>query len=332
MGKAGFLLGMGAATAVAVGVFAALAPRAPSPPPDAPSPGAESAAPTPAPATDPPDAAHAAPTFDLVRVEPDGAAMIAGAARAADTVTVLIDGGAAASVDVDATGAFVAYVSIPEGDGLRRLDLEAAHADGARVRSTEPVFVQAPRAGGTEEAPGAAPVVVQDTDAGVVVLQAPAPEDGAVTLDVVTYDEEGGVLLSGQAEADREVAIYADGALVGRALTGADGRWRAEAITTLAPGAYTLRIDEIGPDGAVRSRMETPFERAAPGDLTLAAGQIVVLPGNTLWRMAERFYGDGVRYTLIYEANADRIRNPDLIFPGQVFSIPASATEAEATP
>jgi nucleoid-associated protein YgaU len=324
MGKVSFLLGMGAAAALAVGVFAALAPRAPAPPrPEAEAPPTDVAAPAPPPpAADSPEAAPSPPTFDLVRVEPDGSAMIAGAAGAADSVTVLIDGGAVASLAVDQAGSFVAYVAIPEGEGLRRLDLEAAHPDGVRVRSTDPVFVRSPRIDGADDAPEPEPLVVQDTEEGVVVLQAPAPDDGTVTLDVVSYDEEGGVLLSGQAEADREVAIYADGELVGRAVTERDGRWRADAITSLAPGAYTLRIDELESDGAVRSRMETPFERAAPGDLTLAEGEVVVVPGNTLWRMAERHYGDGVRYTLIFEANADRIRDPDLIFPGQVFAIP----------
>jgi len=49
----------------------------------------------------------------------------------------------------------------------------------------------------------------------------------------------------------------------------------------------------------------------------------VVQPGNSLWRLARESYGDGLRYTVIYEANKDQIANPDLIYPGQVFSIPA---------
>ena len=49
---------------------------------------------------------------------------------------------------------------------------------------------------------------------------------------------------------------------------------------------------------------------------------IVVQPGNSLWKMARESYGQGVRYTVIYEANKDQIANPDLIYPGQVFSVP----------
>ena len=55
----------------------------------------------------------------------------------------------------------------------------------------------------------------------------------------------------------------------------------------------------------------------------LADGQVVVVqPGNSLWRIARRVYGEGVQYTIIYSANKQQIGNPDLIYPGQVFQVP----------
>jgi nucleoid-associated protein YgaU len=48
----------------------------------------------------------------------------------------------------------------------------------------------------------------------------------------------------------------------------------------------------------------------------------VVQPGNSLWRLARRTYGEGLRFSVIYEANKDRVRDPDLIYPGQVLSLP----------
>jgi nucleoid-associated protein YgaU len=50
----------------------------------------------------------------------------------------------------------------------------------------------------------------------------------------------------------------------------------------------------------------------------------VVQPGNSLWKLARESYGQGVRYTVIYEANKEQISNPDLIYPGQVFAVPSS--------
>ena len=49
-----------------------------------------------------------------------------------------------------------------------------------------------------------------------------------------------------------------------------------------------------------------------------------VQPGNTLWAIARERYGEGIMYVMVFEANRDRIRNPDLIYPGQVFVLPTA--------
>ena len=53
---------------------------------------------------------------------------------------------------------------------------------------------------------------------------------------------------------------------------------------------------------------------------------VTVQPGFTLWGIAQERYGDGVLYVQVFEANKDKIKNPDLIYPGQVFSVPETAT------
>ena len=47
-----------------------------------------------------------------------------------------------------------------------------------------------------------------------------------------------------------------------------------------------------------------------------------VQPGSTLWAIAKESYGEGIEYFKVFEANKERIRDPDLIYPGQVFEIP----------
>jgi nucleoid-associated protein YgaU len=71
------------------------------------------------------------------------------------------------------------------------------------------------------------------------------------------------------------------------------------------------------------ARIELPFTRAEPSAV-VAAGKasVVVQPGNSLWRLARRSYGSGLKFTVIYQANRDQIRDPDLIYPGQVFALP----------
>jgi nucleoid-associated protein YgaU len=49
---------------------------------------------------------------------------------------------------------------------------------------------------------------------------------------------------------------------------------------------------------------------------------VIVQPGNSLWRLARRTYGNGLMFTVIYEANKGQITDPNLIYPGQIFELP----------
>ena len=103
----------------------------------------------------------------------------------------------------------------------------------------------------------------------------------------------------------------------------------------MGTGVYTLRVDEVDEDGTVISRSETPFKREEPAALVSSAvsggtdapgrppiERITVQPGSTLWAIAREKYGEGIMYVEVFDANRDRIRDPDLIYPGQVFELP----------
>lgn len=47
-----------------------------------------------------------------------------------------------------------------------------------------------------------------------------------------------------------------------------------------------------------------------------------VVSGDTLWAIAKKYYGNGSQYPKIYDANKDKVKNPNLIYPGQVLTIP----------
>ena len=59
-------------------------------------------------------------------------------------------------------------------------------------------------------------------------------------------------------------------------------------------------------------------------------GRIVIQPGNNLWRISRVLYGNGAKFTMLYEANKDQIRNPNRIYPGQVFMTPDVAPSSES--
>ena len=99
-------------------------------------------------------------------------------------------------------------------------------------------------------------------------------------------------------------------------------RWRFQPATPVEPGNYKLRVDRVDSAGVVRAQVALPFVRANPL-ASLPAGRLVVIqPGNNLWRISAQVYGSGFRYVQIYDANQDQIRDPDLIYPGQVFELP----------
>ncbi|MGY6703664.1 LysM peptidoglycan-binding domain-containing protein [Roseinatronobacter sp.] len=147
---------------------------------------------------------------------------------------------------------------------------------------------------------------------------------GNVVVDSVVYDADGEVAVGGRSQsAGTEIQIYLDNQPIIRTRASADGNWQAQ-LAGIERGVYRLRVDELDEASQVVSRAEIPFERVTPQIARDSDGPqaLIVQPGNTLWAMSQARFGDGQRYMRIFDANRDQIRNPDLIFPGQVFIIP----------
>lgn len=70
-------------------------------------------------------------------------------------------------------------------------------------------------------------------------------------------------------------------------------------------------------------------ETVAP-KLEHADSAVIIRRNDTLWRISRRVYGHGTRFSTIYLANKDQIRDPDRIWPGQVFRVPSTSKEGEA--
>jgi nucleoid-associated protein YgaU len=63
---------------------------------------------------------------------------------------------------------------------------------------------------------------------------------------------------------------------------------------------------------------------SSPTPATTGGQSYTVKSGDSLSKIAKHFYGDANEWHRIYDANKDKIKNPDLIHPGQEFTIPAS--------
>lgn len=275
------------------------------------------------------------PAFDIVRISNDDCtAVLAGRGPRLGTVEILVNGSVLQKVEISRGGEWSTVLSQPLTPGSAELTLRALRNGRESVSRNAVVLVVPDCVNRADDKETAVALLTPREDKGAGrVLQAPAANDNteasaapAQNLDVgsVDYDEGGEVLMSGKAEPDAEVRAYVDGALVGSGRAGPDGRWTVKPDETVAPGVHTLRIDQVDSSGKVMARVELPFSRATPETLAPTIDRVVVQPGNSLWRIARRTYGAGIRYTVIYQANADRIRDPDLIYPGQVFTLPSA--------
>jgi nucleoid-associated protein YgaU len=373
-------------------------------------------------------AAPSLPKIDTWRVAADGEALVAGMALPGATVSVVVDDQPVAEGKALASGEFVLQFTLPPNPSPSLLWLTMAPTDGPLVVSPDMVALApitgpeiaalapepAPAATADQEpeatapaadgAAKAAPPALLVTGEGAVVLQDDAAADPAlalqVTVDTITYTPEGEVQIGGRGAGGAVLRLYLDNGETAAAAVADDGRWLVT-LGDVAPGVYTLRVDQLDASGKVTSRYETPFKRETLEALAMASGEeapeaaadaappveeapdpaaspepelvasapepvpepaptatsqpeaaavaetasaepaasapvpaadpaaqppvtITVQPGFTLWGIAQDRLGDGVLYVQVFDANRDKIRDPDLIYPGQVISLPAS--------
>jgi len=289
------------------------------------TPGAEAAPADPGPTAPLPQAlAEADSPAAPEPAEPGGPAVTEAAALTAEAPAAATTPGVeAAPADPGPTAPLPQALAEAESPAAPEPVSEAGIAAPSAPAPLPPAPTQAPQA----------PAILLADSQGVRVLQ-PGPGSvpdvlQQVMLDTIAYDTEGEVVLTGRGRASSGVQLYLDNQPVRVAAIDASGNWRAD-LPQVDPGTYTLRVDEVDAQGAVTSRVETPFLREDPAVLeALPKGDgvsiITVQRGFTLWGIARSQYGRGILYVHVYEANSDQIRDPDLIYPGQIFTLPERA-------
>lgn len=270
------------------------------------------------------------PTFDVVRVNPEGDTVIAGKAPPGSEVRIMDGDTVIGTVRADERGEWVFVPGQPLAAGSRRLSLSATLSNGEIVASSEDVVIAVPDKQSTPEGSKPQNALVlkfpKDSKGPVKVVQSlGGPTDRSqfpLTIETLDYDTKGHVIIGGGAPAGSLIQLYLDGEMIAHVNTDGDGRWIARPEQLIPPGLYTLRADQVGDGGKVLARVEYPFSRAEDLKSMAEGTYVLVQPGNSLWRIARRVYGSGFSYTQIFDANKGRIVDPNMIYPGQVFEIP----------
>ncbi|MDA9347444.1 LysM peptidoglycan-binding domain-containing protein [bacterium] len=242
-----------------------------------------------------PSAAKPAVTIDTISYSSNGDVILGGRGQAGNFVRIYLDNQFLATSKIAADGYWALELSDIE-PGIYTLRVDELNAAGDVVSRAETPFKREAAeelaelmAAGTEteepsaEEPSESAAETQVVDAEALASVEPEAADDPQTEEVVTQEEVN--VQAEVAELNPQGEQSSDGG--------------------------SLAVEGQPADTA--SVLRTPSKKFRVR---------TVQPGSTLWAIAKESYGAGIEYFKVFEANKERIRDPDLIYPGQVFEIP----------
>lgn len=299
-------------------------------------------------------ASGAAPAFSTVGVDNRGRASFTGTASPGDEVSLVHDGKRLGSGITDHTGNWTIDFRVPAVREDFALALSARRNSGQTVSSPQRAIVSPPESAGglqhitletipSETKPGA-PAAASEPDVGIVIEKVDAEKDGTAVL-------------KGKSDPGATVRALIDGKVSGETKVAADGKWilavrnvsdgpssgvllvlssvdgheldRAEVPLKLAGGGVKTAehlppaASGVAATGVAATIAATSIQTSAAPLLSGKGGQYVkVRRGDSLWRIARRHYGNGRRWTRIYNANKRKIQDPDFLKPGRRIFLP----------
>ncbi|NSZ21217.1 LysM peptidoglycan-binding domain-containing protein, partial [Agrobacterium tumefaciens] len=242
-----------------------------------------------APAADAAQSTSGAPTFDVLRVEPDGSAVVAGKAQPGSKLEILSNGKVIAQTTIDGSGDFAAVFDNPLPPGDHELVLRSTDASGKATQSEEVATVSVPNGKAGEllamvSKPGEASRVLAMPEAAPSALQppqaaqpgqsataaatttpapaagTPAPSAAAApltsTVQVTAVEFEGSkIFVAGSAPAASSVRALVDDKEIGKSTTEASGHFVIEGNVDLSVGSHIITVEELNADGTVKVRV-----------------------------------------------------------------------------
>lgn len=293
-----------------------------------------------------------APVFvslDLVNVSPDGVVVLSGQSNAGNLIEIYDGDHLIASASANGKGDWVAVPDMLLTPGTYLLTATTTTEDGDVILSDRAVVIVIPQ--DTDTPPLVALVPVNEAvDMQAELLQSPLTEDAKdsvisitdapvltvdpnvpaelvadpslpprVTIRMIDALTDNRMAVSGFRQGTGNIAVMIDD--ISAQLSLSPEGYLAEAIIPDAD-QFPVAVAMTDDNGETLASARIILNKSKLHETLSGNALVVVQKGDALWRIAYRTYGEGIRYVDIYSSNAGEIKNPDLIYPDQIFIIP----------
>ncbi len=258
-------------------------------------------------------------TFDIVRITKNGDVVMAGKSEPNEPIELLDGEEIIAEFSSDENGEWIWISGLPIKSGIKKFKLQYKNNLNISSLSDQTVIVLVDHE--ENSVPKVAKVLNSDVES-VDMLNLEKIND-SITLDFLSYSPPGLVIISGRTIPNTEIEIFKSAEFFGNTKSNENGIWKFiikkndysnEEISIKAKINNETLILTYNENDIKKRFKKTNFE--------FYDDRIIVQKGNSLWRIARKTLGGGVFYTEIYKNNFRKIKNPNLIYPGQVFNIP----------
>ena len=277
------------------------------------------------------------PEIDIIKVSPDGSFVIAGKGQPNSNINILNKGDLIDSsiVDSDGNWVVVSKENLKTGDNL--ISIDQINNNGLVLRhkqlfitkidehkKDQPLVISVPNKNGENisiiQQPSEKQKIYKvENDLGI---QKKIKSNKKIfNVKTIFFNENGFVSIKGKVNFGKKIALYINKKIM-ETIKIENSKWQYNSDKTIDYGLHDLLVVLKSDKDEILDKITLPFMRVEMPYNDVPENFILIKPGDMLWTIAYRLYGDPFKYIQIFEENKDQITNPDLIFPGQLFSIP----------
>lgn len=263
--------------------------------------------------------------FDIVRISKHGDAVMAGKSNPNLDLKLLDNNKVLSSLQTDSNGEWIWVSDMPLKKGIKKFRLMHIDNEGEKSYSDQTIIIF-----NNAEKKSKPKVIkfLQSNQKDINLLNV-EPLMNGLSLDMVNYDSSGELFFSGRSSPNAEILILdSNEQLLDSSQSNDDGNWKFSSnISRLSSKDLIISSKLVGQDVQIIFTKEDLKKIINYGNIKIKDKEITIETGNSLWRIARKIFGGGIFYTQIYENNSKLIKDPNLIYPGQVFILPEINTQ-----